>query len=106
MDAVREGLSRIIRDINELLSDEKPEKKARGEISEELVKINAELGVIESDLAELRDEEKKFEQGQEHFYEAFKLAVSDVEKAKHDLEKWEAEHQVKRFERERLTLRR
>ncbi len=72
----------------------------------ELTKVMATLHRMEEEISELKEKEKQFEKNQESFYSEFKAAVAAFEAAKDAVERWEREHQEKRFERERLELRR
>ena len=67
--------------------------------------LNQELQDIEKNLVNLKEREKHFEKSQEHFYHAFKNAITEVEAAKNKIEEWESHNQKRLFEKERLELR-
>ena len=67
-------------------------------------KIKKDIGLLEEGLKELADREKHLEKNQESFYQAFKMAVAEVEAAKDKLEKWHNAEQQKKFELERISL--
>lgn len=74
------------------------------ETGEEFQKIKQELESLEKEISSLQEKEKELEKNQEHFYHAFKEAVTAVETAKDKLEHWESERQKLLFEKERLEL--
>lgn len=104
---IQAGIEKLVREIDSVLSPRAVRSEGTSTtLKVEFEKINSELLKIEKDLRALHDKEKELEQGQEQFYETFKLAVSEVERAKDEIEKWEIQHQAKRFEKERIELRR
>ncbi len=73
-------------------------------LEKEFQKIKRDLESLEKEISSLQEKERGLEKNQEHFYHAFKEAVTAVEAAKDKLERWESEHQKLLFEKERLEL--
>ncbi len=84
------------------ISEEKP---LQNDVSGSLDDVRKELAQTESRAKTLREKEADLEKCQEQFYAVFKKAVGRVERARDGIEKWETEGQRKKFERERVELR-
>ncbi len=74
------------------------------EIKNRFEKIKKDLALLDSSLKDLSEREKHLEKNQESFYQAFKMAVAELESAKDKLERWHNAEQQKKFELERLSL--
>jgi chromosome segregation protein len=102
----------ILEEINDVLMEERSEKKparaasgvTRG-LQEQLAKIAKDLAGFDREIAELREKEKTFEQGQEGFYKVFKAAVAEVQAAKNRIIDWENENREHVLAKERVDLR-
>lgn len=107
-DEIKKTIKEIIAEIESVISGSA--KQTDGElgpgVKTQLDKTNSALGVLERELAGLREKEANLERGQEQFYQSFKIAVAAVEAAKGNIEKWEARHREYLFEKERLDLKR
>lgn len=104
-DTMESAINEVLEKIHEALQESKPEeKKAPSGIPAEFQKIKSDLESLEKEISFLQEKEKELEKNQEHFYRAFKEAVTAVEAAKDKLERWESEHQKLLFEKERLEL--
>ncbi len=112
------GIAEVMEDIDELLEQKREDtlldfaQSKAAEISLpaglqfELTSLTNNLKTLERQIGGLRDEEKKLEKNQEQFYGDFKAAVARVEAAKDAREKWDAKDRERRFEKERVALRR
>ncbi|MEK7076983.1 MAG: hypothetical protein AAB967_02010, partial [Patescibacteria group bacterium] len=104
---LREVIADLIREIDAMLEETPegaPHGASRGDFQEELQKISNAFAKAEKEIQALREKEKALEKNQEHFYAAFKSAVSAVQGAKDGVERWEHENQERLFKKERLLL--
>lgn len=76
-----------------------------GEIRLEFEKIARDMEALEKELADLSSREKELEKSQDGFYAEFKRAVSDLDAAKKNMERWETEKHALEYEEERVKLR-
>jgi chromosome segregation protein len=102
----------ILEEINDVLIEERSERKsapaasgASRALQEQLAKIVKDFDGFDRAIAELREKEKTFEQGQEGFYKVFKAAVADVQEAKNRIIDWENENREHVLVKERFDLR-
>jgi chromosome segregation protein len=106
---LRAGVHEIIEDIDAVLHEARPTKKAPPAVpvgaENGLSHIIESLAALERGMADLKAKEQTLEKNQEEFYASFKAAVAALEAVKDRIEKWEAETQQKQFEKERLVLR-
>ena len=70
-----------------------------------LGELNAELKKLDSQLLHFRASEEALSLSQQDFHKEFKAAVTRVEHAKEELERWHASERQLEFERERVDLR-
>ncbi len=77
-----------------------------GGLKNQFQKIKEDLADLEKEIVRLKDQELRLEKNQEQFYQAYKAAVAELEAAKGRLERWEAQAREKKFEKERVTLKR
>ncbi len=77
-----------------------------GGFKDQFKKIKEDLTDLEKEIIRLKDQELRLEKNQERFYQAYKAAVAELEAAKGKLERWEAQAREKKFEKERVTLKR
>ncbi|MBI4094692.1 MAG: AAA family ATPase [Candidatus Liptonbacteria bacterium] len=105
-DSMRAAIRRVLEDLRAVLSGGlTPAARAvPTELGRELSRIRGELEAIARELSAFAEREKILEKNQEQFYDAFKHATADWQRAKEKLEEWEGEHQKKRFEKERLDI--
>jgi chromosome segregation protein len=102
-------LEEALREIETVFAPAKKQASQAPQVTAVKIEFNQlerDLKELEVSLQELKEREVTLEKNQAHFYEAFKSAVRAVEHAKDEIEKWENQHQAKRFEKERLLLRR
>jgi len=105
-EALRGAVENILREINAELKGTRSDENAPPKLAAQFEKIEADLESLERKLLGLKEQEKTLEKNQEEFYQSFKAAVAALEAAKDRIERWEAEHQKKLFEKERFELRR
>ncbi len=112
MAEMQGAVRNAIEEINSVLSgtakggDGRAKSGLNEGLKSQFEKVNRDLGALEKELIDLKNQEKELEKNQEQFYHLFKAAVSEVGVSKDKIEKWEVRNREILFGKERLIMRR
>jgi len=106
LEQLQKTVSLAVSRINLILSNSKSEKKEDKSLDSKFKQIAETLSKLELDLKTLSDEENRLSENQGQFYSDFKSALSQLDKVKQLLDKWQEGNQGNLVSKERIAFQR